>query len=769
MSGIQAPLDCETCQLGYNNDPLNADYGMIGKGMWAEERFIQQADDTSGEWPSPSSGGPEYAYAWWKPGNSHTARNLRGIPRRGCQPVAGTPCADVDRKKCGNNTNDYNNEACHTWDVHNHSQNGAHQVYWWNAYASRNKANYNSDPRLPGKCSLHHSYRTGYIQTFFNNEKLFHNDPNFGTSPHRKQHSIFRKNINYWPNGYFSPPSYIVSTCEGEQGVGTCCYNDDGNWIQVPNCVSEEVCMNLHNHPDEPYQYTDGVTPDPSTPCPMPGFRGSGGTPPANPRPGGLDGGSPASQWYQLMRNCTHSGNSEDPQRVCWECIGLEGDEHGIMDDCIQSCNGNVACERRCRCIAADALLDCIELYSYGKPEPKKQRQRRELACKEFCQNCNSEYNLERQEKCCSGGNSSRNKSMRGSCCYLNDEGKSTVEENITFDACQSLDGIHSTRSKKERIQNRELFCCHTCNVVTPESRKQVGKNPENKMFRSRVGNQVIASNTKSTDKTLKTLLSECHSCNNISSVDLSACKKVANLIEIYRKEANRLCDNAKNSIDAEHKSYYRCKCTSMTEMIDNMKMTFGTHSCKQSKKTDINDTPLIKTVNSLIDNYKRIEETCSSYISKEFHEEDLVLGSCCQYMKPGKTETQELQNGERVYSQGQLRKCTYTDKMTCLTFEDVYDTKFHKCIGGDCSSSSRDTGTPETCDLCNRNFDGGLVKNPSDLPKETGGGKSRRSGKIEGGERGSGSSTNTTPRSSGGSSSSSGGGSMNSGSGSGY
>ena len=96
---------------------------------------------------------------------------------------------------------------------------------------------------------------------------------------------------------------------------------------------------------------------------------------------------------------------------------------------------------------------------------------------------------------------------------------------------------------------------------------------------------------------------------------------------------------------------------------------------------------------------------------------------------------------------------------MTCLTFEDVYDTKFHKCIGGDCSSRTKDTGTPETCDLCNRNFDGGLVKNPSDLPKETGGGKSRISG-----ERESGSSTNTTPRSSGGSSYSSGGSSSSSG-----
>ena len=126
-----------------------------------------------------------------------------------------------------------------------------------------------------------------------------------------------------------------------------------------------------------------------------------------------------------------------------------------------------------------------------------------------------------------------------------------------------------------------------------------------------------------------------------------------------------------------------------------------------------------MKSVNELLNNYKKIEKTCSTYVTKEIHEKDLVLGGCCHYIKGGKSETQIFTNNVREYSGGQLRKCSWSDKLSCSS-DIEYDTVFHRCISEDCSTKFRNTNKPETCDACNRNFEGGLIKNPSDLPRDS-------------------------------------------------
>ncbi|MBP02143.1 MAG: hypothetical protein CMM25_05000, partial [Rhodospirillaceae bacterium] len=658
LSGIQAPLDCEECSMGYwNEDPTseavqNDDlYAAPGKGpLDIFSAGLSRRWDTwdSNRTPWVASLGPVPNYEFYTPGCGHTARNLRGVPsnKLSCntnnasilqtEPYATNPNPDPSMPESPT-TNYKGYSTCQTALPFPSADLTAY-TNWVRPEFERNQtANHNSDPRMPGRCGIHHEMGNAVSQYIFNMPRIFRDEIKWPRADYRmdpynlKQEFPFpttkvdlvgnqitgtlAKTALYWPNSYFLWQDYNNDKCADvdptDPTLGCCCYWDPGigGWGSV-ECQTDQECSSLHaSGAPAPYTHNVGLECSSITCPPVAGLLG-----------GGDSGGGERSG----------SGSERSATR---------------------------------------------------KPQRR----------------------------------TSKN-NIIGSCCYKNSNGKQIARNDITSERCDELNGIHSARNAKTRIKNREIGCCDTCNSIPSSDRNKIKKYNQSKQFRSRVDDSILVS--IDTNESVDASRLKCYECEHKNVYQQEACLDAVKMISIYEKESNRLCSRYQTVTGDVEKQYYNCRCQSSSEFVNNLKITFKNNRCNKDTASSISDTLLSTKLNQLLQTYKVTQETCQQIAPQEIVNEDVILGGCCYYIKSGSVETQNFADKTREYKEGQLRKCSYIDKLSCQ-LEKEYDTVFERCITEDCSSNFRNTELPETCVSCNRNYNGSLIKNPDDLPKD--------------------------------------------------
>ena len=292
---------------------------------------------------------------------------------------------------------------------------------------------------------------------------------------------------------------------------------------------------------------------------------------------------------------------------------------------------------------------------------------------------------------------SSTQKLISGSCCYTDRRsGVILAEDNVPLHECNALGGLHSTtKTAKQRVDSGESICFGN---ISSEINTQ--SHNSNVAFRSMVNkNQILNVQSKASqyvsDLDVSDLIGICESTNTEYPFLKEACTRTINLIRSYDKERNIACENRDTeNLSNELSSYFRCKCNNYAEIVRNLKSTLRKYANNRGDATVIENAPLTVQIESLMNNYRGIEESCLAIIADaddNYSVSERKLGCCCHYAKDLEV------SGGVAYNEGDLRKCAFTTKFECEKINN-YDTEFTACEDqGDC----RNLNKPGECKFC--------------------------------------------------------------------
>ena len=311
-------------------------------------------------------------------------------------------------------------------------------------------------------------------------------------------------------------------------------------------------------------------------------------------------------------------------------------------------------------------------------------------------------------ETCLRNGGTPRNESclipcsptqelVYGSCCYTDRRsGIKLAEDHVPLQECNALGGVHSiTRTAKNRVDSEEPTCFgNDINGIDTQSHNS--NIPFRSMVkRDRILNEQLKASQYVSDLDISDLIGICESTNTEYPFLREACTRTINLIRSYDKERNIACENRDTeNLSNELSSYFRCKCNNYTEIVRNLKSTLRKYANNRGDATVIENAPLTVQIESLMDNYRSIEESCLALIADaddNYSVSERKFGCCCQYAKDF-----EVSAGV-AYNEGDLRRCAFTTKFECEKVNN-YDTEFTACEDeGDC----RNLNKPGECKFC--------------------------------------------------------------------
>ena len=286
MPGLQAPINCEQCSLGYINAPDDGTDQTIGLGH--KDQF-----DPSGS-------------QIWTPGAAMTARNLRGTPHSsscmtpqvprnnhwiytdidgnisanphvseahypGIEELHGSnddqgyfPCRCTPRNLTHYTNTSFNDHFLEDPNNDNHAHHVEHLESWQHQYHSVvnpfswQEGDYVSDPRLPGVCALKHNFIPS-LGVILQPDSLNSsgNPVNLDqTALDWKQRFDWkRRSIDLAHGDHYHTTSYLRNYAsedefvelnnptQGSNAIGSCCYVD-GEKHRAENGISQSDCEN---------------------------------------------------------------------------------------------------------------------------------------------------------------------------------------------------------------------------------------------------------------------------------------------------------------------------------------------------------------------------------------------------------------------------------------------------------------------------------------------------------------------------------------------